>query len=233
MPESLWIVLLAIIGGVIGVVLAKLYMRKAEQPRPANQPPATDEQVQDEIADWAGRYVRMGFDTRDQIVEMVTEAMQDDYPDRVTEQRVAEITDRLLTEHYEAQQAWGRPTDCDKLDQAFAALQQQGIVARQNFTCCQNCGLAEMGDEIAEFAKHTDPIGYTFYHQQDTESAELDGSFCLAYGTVGGDENDALAIGGKVRQTLEAHGLTVEWNGQLDRRIEVTGLDWKKWRDPQ
>jgi hypothetical protein len=121
-------------------------------------------------------------------------------------------------------------TDCDKLDKAFAGLEMKGIVARQNFTCCQTCGNAEIGDEIKAFAEKTEPKGYTYYHMQDTESACEYGSLYLAYGTVGGTDDDAVAIGNTIRDTMQEHGLTVEWNGKLDQRICITGLDWKKRR---
>ena len=47
-----------------------------------------------------------------------------------------------------AQATWPAETDCDRLDKAFADLEQHGIVARQNFSDCGTCGVAEIPAEI-------------------------------------------------------------------------------------
>jgi len=182
------------------------------------------------ISDWVDRKVREGFETRDEIVQGITEIIEDEYEVSDAEARVNKETERRLKEHLLSQSSWPEVTDCDRIDKAFAALETKGIVARQNFTCCQTCGNAEIGDEIEEFARKSKPIGYTYYHMQDTESACEDGSLYLAYGSVGGTDEDAVRIGNTIRDTLTDHGLNVEWNGQLDKRICITGLDWKRRR---
>lgn len=52
-------------------------------------------------------------------------------------------------------------------------------MARQNFTCCQTCGLAEIDDEIEVVRAEGRPVrGYAFFHQQDTAGAVEGGSLC-------------------------------------------------------
>ena len=68
---------------------------------------------------------------------------------------------------------------------------------------------------------------------QDTEGACENGSLYLAYGTVKGTEKDAVTVEETIRDTLGKNGFNVEWNGQLDRRICVIGLDWKRRRNPE
>src|SRR4029079_1351153 len=87
--------------------------------------------------------------------------------------RIAAVeTDKAFAAHLDAQREWPSVTDCDRLDRAFADLNGRGIVARQNFACCSNCGHAEIGEEIdAEKERGTKVIGYTFFHLQDTERA--------------------------------------------------------------
>ena len=54
-------------------------------------------------------------------------------------------------------------TDRNRLELAFEALDQQGVRAREDFTCCQSCGHSEM-------ASDPDVAEYVFYHGQDSDS---------------------------------------------------------------
>ena len=56
------------------------------------------------------------------------------------------LEDETAAYHHEAA-GWPALTDHDRLEQAFAALETQGVVCRQNFTCCGTCGVAEIGDD--------------------------------------------------------------------------------------
>lgn len=62
-----------------------------------------------------------------------------------------------------------------------AELNQLGVLARENFTCCGTCAAAEIHDE-RDGSRHWH--GYLWYHQQDTESliSSPDGSVYLGYG---------------------------------------------------
>ncbi|TQS45918.1 DUF6891 domain-containing protein [Cryptosporangium phraense] len=117
-----------------------------------------------------------------------------------------------------AQASWPARTDNDRLTEAFRALDAAGIVARQDFACCQNCGLTEIGDEARGPAR-----GYAFYHRQDTESAVAGHGVYLAYGRFG--QPPTTEIGAEVASALTTAGLTVDWDGTTGQRIRVP-LDW-------
>src|SRR5438270_300390 len=81
----------------------------------------------------------------------------------------------------------------------FADLESAGIVCRQNFTCCGNCGGAEIGDEIEQQRELGREIcGYTFFHWQDTERAVEGNGLYLSYGSILHGEKAALAAGHQV-----------------------------------
>ena len=65
-----------------------------------------------------------------------------------------------------------------RIDDAFAALREQGFFAKANHTCCQSCGLAE----IPEDGRYDE---YVFYHMQDAERLKDDGVCYLAWGFSG------------------------------------------------
>jgi hypothetical protein len=181
-------------------------------------------ELEEEIANGARSQVAAAFDDADEIVECLCEIYSDDAPEEEVRPVAERATAEAVREHLAAEKTWPIPTDCDRLDRAFAALEKAGVVARQNWTCCQTCGHAEIGAELAD-----DSIGYTFYHQQDTESAVEGYGICLAYGATSDAPGATAAIARRVVEVLEREGLRVDWNGSTDRRIEVS-LDWKRRR---
>lgn len=186
--------------------------------------------------------VRVGYDNREDIIENTVDLFRDDVlilDDDVTTDaenlrpHVVKITDDLLKAHLETQRFWNFETDCDKLDDAFAELDRSGIVARQNFTCCQTCGHTEIEDEIMDAQEYRRIRGYVFFHQQDSESAAETDCLHLAYGTPDHDEDGSVVIGHEIVTTLRKHKLAVEWNGTIQKRIKIKELHWQRRRLPE
>jgi hypothetical protein len=92
------------------------------------------------------------------------------------------------------------------LTEAFKKLRRYGYFARQNFTCCQSCGWAEVPDAKSERA--------VFYHRQDTEGM-LRGRGCML--AWSGDGEEIVAV-------LREVGIEVEWDGTANTRILAKGL---------
>ena len=103
-----------------------------------------------------------------------------------------------------------------RIDDAFAALREQGFFAKANHTCCQSCGLAE----IPEDGRYDE---YVFYHMQDAERLKDDGVCYLAWG-FSGPTLETKRKGRLICTALRAEGLEVDWNGSEYTRIAVTGL---------
>jgi hypothetical protein len=219
---------------VIAVIVAYMFLkRKTDPPEEAassteSSPP--EPQVLEEIRTHAAKKVKEGFESQEQIVQYVAEYIEDEFKRKDLQPQIEQITSELIEEHRRVQATWATPTDCDKLDKAFANLEQRGIVARQNFACCQNCGHAEIGDEIEKAQKVREVKGYTFYHMQDTESACETGTLYLAYGSLSGKDEDCVAVGHAIVEAIRAEGLAVDWNGTVSKRICVVRMDWKRRR---
>jgi hypothetical protein len=216
---------------VVGLVAAAgvaFWMRSARPPVPV---PVVAEKARDvnEEREEIVTAVKTGYDSRDEIVARVLDLVpeeQQDQAKRDVEKRVDEELEAQRTR----EATWTSATDNDRLDLAFAALEKSGIVARQNFSDCGTCGVAEIADEMEEVHKSGKPVrGYVFFHDQDTEGA-LDGSFFMSYGARESGERAQLAIGREVAAALGKAGLTVAWNGKLEARIGVDGFTWKKRR---
>jgi hypothetical protein len=218
---------------IVVMVAYILFRRQTNEPQEDTVPAEAERptpQLLEGIRIHAARKVKEGFETEEQIVQYVAEYVEDEFKQKDMQPQIKRITAELIEEHRRTQANWAAPTDCDKLDNAFANLEQQGIVARQNFTCCQNCGHAEIGDEIAKVQKVREVKGYTFYHMQDTESACETGTLYLAYGSLSGKEKDSVEVGHAIVKALRGEGLTVNWDGSLSKRICIVKVDWKRRR---
>ncbi|MGH7169227.1 MAG: DUF6891 domain-containing protein [Gemmataceae bacterium] len=183
----------------------------------------------EEIRSFVAQHVAEGFDSAEEIIDSAIECFEVEENEELC-RAIAGFTAERMAEHLRSQSQWPKPTDCDRLDWAFEELERSGIVARQNFSCCGNCGHSEIWAEIKQ-AKEEHPVeGYVFYHMQDTESAVEGGYLYLAYGSVEEGEEALTAVGRKLVLALECAGLRTEWNGQADTRIRIVDLDWKRRR---
>lgn len=89
-----------------------------------------------------------------------------------------------------------------KINTAFRELRKNGYVAKQNFTCCQSCGWAEMPE---------DNNLNVFYHAQDNDSLKERGDFYLSW----------MGDGAKIAEIFENAGLLVGWEGSDAERIHI------------
>jgi len=211
-----WLVL-----GLLALIILTARRRKGQKPAPAT-PEGPD---LEELRAHVDRRIAEGFDSAAVIAESTAEYFELKGKDRT----IAAMVNDGMARHLQAQRGWPATTDCNRLDRCFADLEKDGIVARQNFTCCQTCGHAEIGDEIAAAEKRGAVAGYTFYHQQDTEHAAEGGGVYLAYGALSAEEAKSLAVANRIVDALGRAGLKVTWDGKSSSRILVQ-LDWKRRR---
>lgn len=175
------------------------------------------------------RDVTTGFAAREQIVDRAIAYLRDDpdneYPPVVLRRVAERMTDEVLNSHYRQQATWSYPTDCDRLDEAFEDMNQAGILARQNVAFYRVYGNAEIRLEIAPGM-----TGYAFYHEQDTRCAQETGTLYLSFGAIDETEEGSLALGRRIVQILRLAGLETDWHEDVEQRIGVIGLDWKRRR---
>ncbi|MDV3457727.1 hypothetical protein RZN05_12095 [Sphingomonas sp. HF-S4] len=171
-----------------------------------------------------------GFYDEDAILTNLPEYFDDEIDPALIRRDAPRLLRETLAEHAAREAEWPKVTDCDRLDAAFAALEADGVIARQNFTCCGTCGSTEIWDEIHTAQDAGLPArGYAFYHMQDTDSAVEGSGIYLGYGACEEGEEAALAIARDIIAELESQGLATHWDGSWSQRIGVT-LDWKKRR---
>jgi hypothetical protein len=174
--------------------------------------------------------VREGFESAHEIIEDARDWADDRYERNDLLPVIKRLTAEALAAHQAEQAGWGPTTDCDRLDAAFGALNAQGIVAKQDFSCCNNCGFAEIWDEVeaAERQQHVD--GYVFYHLQCTERAIQTGQLLLAYGSVEDDPEALRRVGNTIVAELSRVGLQASWGGTSGHPIVGEGIVWRRRR---
>ncbi|MFG2050541.1 DUF6891 domain-containing protein [Micromonospora sp. NPDC048935] len=160
-----------------------------------------------------------------------------------TDEELIAAYERALAVRRAQQREWGEVRG--NLTRAFAELNERGVLARENFSCCGTCASAEIHDERDD-SRHWH--GYVWYHQQDTESllASEDGEVYLGYGAYPPADFDEVAydklseaeqqaryqadlerlLDDMVFPVLREHGMGVEWNRRQSRRVRVTGAQW-------
>jgi hypothetical protein len=173
--------------------------------------------------------VREGFESAHEIVENATEYAYGKY-ERDFKSEAKRLAAKLLVAHHAEQEGWGESTDCDRLDEAFAALDRQGIVARQDFSCCNNCGFTEIWGEVEKAEKQQPISGYVFYHLQCTEQAIKTGRLLMACGCVEENPEAFQRVGNAVVAELRRVGLNASWGGTAGHPIVVDGIVWRRRR---
>lgn len=119
-----------------------------------------------------------------------------------------------------------------KLENAFAGLAQEGIVA------IHNCGydIEEGVADAFELQVHLQnnrlfPKGFCFYTFEDVEYSVFDGYLKITFGDFENDEKKALEIGKTVSQYLKDEGLTIDWDESVNNQIEINPFRWDKSYD--
>jgi len=181
----------------------------------------------DELHDFVKVQVAAGYASLDDIVDEAVEVFAGALPDpQALRAAAAAVTEQAISAHVRDQAEWPDTTDCDRLDAAFAELDQLGILARQHYSCCGTCGSNDIRIELGQV---TAARGFTFFHIQDTEHA-VGGEFLyLSYGSATADRSDAVAIGREVVDALSRHGLRPSWDGRHVNRIGLA-LTWQRRR---
>ncbi|MFF7974289.1 DUF6891 domain-containing protein [Streptomyces sp. NPDC007905] len=164
-----------------------------------------------------------GYVSRAELAELAEEYLVTEDRRPVSREQAKELADRMWIERVAEQATWQGETDPERLTRAFSALQEAGITARENFTCCRSCGQSEIGGEGGPDAR-----GFVYFHSQCTDAAAAGHGLTLLYGGFDGTSETTAAIGHEVVAALEAAGLHAEWDHDPGGAITVTPLDWRR-----
>ncbi|GAA2403536.1 hypothetical protein GCM10010420_33480 [Streptomyces glaucosporus] len=193
-------------------------------PAPDVPPLRLSDEDREELEEHLREMLVGGYATRAELAESAQDHLASgNGPRPVSPEQARALVDRMWLERVGEQAGWEGETDPERLTRAFEALEEAGITARENFTCCSTCGHAEIGGEASPGSR-----GFVFFHSQDTDSAAAGYGLSLQYGGFDDSPETTAAIGREVAAALVAAGLPVEWNGDPGHAVRVAPLDWRK-----
>jgi hypothetical protein len=201
--------------------------------------PVLPEDVVTDLEDRVRLAVTGGYDSADELVAGLIELVEYDpaTEDGVARNRdevvaaIQRMVDRRMAEHAAAEGLFPSTTDCDRLTAAFGRLEADGVLAREDVGYTQS----DVRDEMWELVDRTraeerSPRGWVAFHRQDVERAVDSGVLYISFASVSDDDDGFRAIGAEVVAALTDVGLTVDWDGDPNRRVELVGLRWQKRR---
>ena len=179
-------------------------------------------------------WVWSGFYTPDEVSAMIDDLLVDA---RIQDMPVDEADELMLrataATEFDAKAAaestWPGTTDCDRLDQAFEALNSRGVIALHNAGYTMGDGVADVS-EVLHRRGRDGIVGYCFYHGQDVERAVAGEGLMVAFGDLDDDPAQRAAVGRLVRDVMQDAGFGVEWDGDPETRLSIANIDWKRRR---
>lgn len=173
--------------------------------------------------------VAEGFMSPHQIIDEAC-AFASEHPScAVTRGEASQLVAAAIESHRLNSGTWDGETDCDRLDAAFQAINAKGIVARQHFSCCNNCGFTEIWDEIEKEEAEGKPVyGYVFYHLQCTQHAMKTGELFMAFGSIEDEESALQQVVDTILVELGRAGLRASWAGSTNHPIVIRDLVWRR-----
>jgi len=189
-----------------------------------------DECCADELKKMIIDYVRAGFLSDDEILEICEEHIEDNYPDdseNITDDEFSEII-KMLRDKF---QNTGNQETFLKLDAVFNNLIKQGIIALHYAGYTQSDGFEDC-NEIAtrRYENGEKVIGCCFYNMQDLEHVlhKESKSLYLSFGNYF-DKPTAEEVGQIVVNELEKTGFSIEWNKTAKTKIAIKDFKWDKY----
>ncbi|MFZ6875773.1 DUF6891 domain-containing protein [Undibacterium sp. Di27W] len=168
-------------------------------------------------------WVWSGFYDANRVNEMLDDILEED----VDETDMRALINREFSEKRKQERKWPDTTDCDKLDAAFNELNSKLIIAIQNAGYTTSDG----HEDVSEIHSKMPPgtyRGYCFYHGQDVERAVVGGGIFLAFGDMNNTEEGKLELAELIKTILQSHGLFVEWDGDINKRISIPRMIWQR-----
>jgi hypothetical protein len=173
-------------------------------------------------------HVWSGFYSEEDVYQMIEDVLDEDADEDLLRAAVRPEFRRKR----QAEATWPTTTDCDRLDDAFAELNDDGVIALHNTGMTMSDGQEDVGQALHERGR-SGIKGYCFYHGQDLERAVNGDGLWLAFGDLDAIAEQKKAVGEQIKACLERHGFDVEWNGDPERRQTIPKLDWKRRAPPE
>jgi hypothetical protein len=170
--------------------------------------------------------VLSGFYDTDDILEIIA---ADDNFTPADAAWTRKVITRAQRQEQAEERTWPRVTDCYRLDRAFIALDQAGIIALHNAGVVSTDTVMHVAHAYARRGgPSSDIIGWCCYTFSSVEVAIGGGGLGLGFGAIDGDRAGGTEIGHRIVAELERQGLTTIWDGNVEHRIAIHPFEWRR-----
>ena len=176
------------------------------------------------IAEQIRLRVWSGYDDPEDVQDMITDILEDDADEEMLRARVGEEFQRKT----EAEATWPAETDCDKLDIAFSALRDKGVIAIRNAGWDKSEAFHSCLEEYRSQGQPDNLFGICYYTSQDVDGAIHGNVMGMGYSSTRPEteEVDAERTGALICSELDKVGLKTEWDGSAKSRIKLE-INWQ------
>lgn len=109
-------------------------------------------------------------------------------------------------------------TNALELDDVFEELNNNKILSKQAFSCCDACGSSQLSRELDKYPEF---IGFCFYHRQDLNSAAEDGHLYVGYHSTFAEASAEKKIAETIIEIFKKHRFKTEWDNSIATRIKI------------
>lgn len=174
--------------------------------------------------------IQIGFETEDELIESISEMFYD--VENFDEKWFKDTVKERISKRTKESSTWTKPTDFEKLVRCFDTLTAMKIVALHNAGYTKQDAIAECEQTIEELEEfNINMIGYCYYDEQDIGGAIESNVLYIGFDSIDSKDIDAINIGKTIVQVLTNSNFDIDWNGNIDTRIEIKNFNWKKLPD--
>ena len=190
-----------------------------------------NQEIKDEAIQQLEKDILFGFENAEELVESISEMFYDE--DDFDEKWLRSEIEIRLQKHKTESLTWQKPTDFEKLVNAFDELNKERILSLHKAGYTRQDGQDDCKEIIEELDKIGIPTkGYCFYHTQDLERAiGEERMLFIGFDSFNGEDELAKEVAEQIIEVLKKHKFNVKWNGSLQTRIEILDLNWQKTVD--
>ena len=165
-----------------------------------------------------------GYAVAEDVQDMITDILEGDADEQMLRARVDEEFQRKI----EAEASWPSETDCDKLDTAFNALRENGVIAIHNAGWDKSEAFHNCLEEYRSQGSPEALFGICYYTSQDVDGAVDGHGMYLGYSSTRPETEDVDAerAASLICSELEKVGLKTEWGGSAKSRIKLE-INWQ------
>jgi len=172
--------------------------------------------------------VRSGFYTKNDLMPIFCEEMY--APGELIPEEISVALDSEFAKLAADQHSWPAVTDCDRLNEAFLAINRRRVIALQNAGYTQSDGYDDFLQALDESPDKISILGYCYYHGQDLERAVRGGGLYLSFGPTDPktEATKGAEVGRIIQEEMARVGLPVKWDGGFSTRIHIPRLTWQR-----